>query len=276
MADSTEMMPTPDPAPASEAGSLAREMSRAVVQMAAYYERTGMSTSQAAAQARALTEDTKHVGETPPDQISWSTLGRLAEHEPEAAQSVWQRIRTEAHDELVSGHRAARAIASEGTPWERAQFLQVREAFLLDWQPRGGIEASLVETLAMAHTAQLHWLARLTVLSTTEALRQDREIEQRGRWGPPTLDAAAAIDQAAAMVDRWSRLSSRTLRDLRELRRSTSQVVVQHAHQVNLAQAQVNIDQGEPPHERGAGKIGARRRTSPRRRRRPGSTPTQG
>jgi hypothetical protein len=270
------MMPTPDPAPASEAGSLAREMSRAVVQMAAYYERTGMSTSQAAAHARALAEDTEHVGETPPDQISWSTLERLAEHEPAAAEAAWQRIQAEAHAELASGHRAARAMASEGTPWERAQFLEVREAFLRDWGPRGGIEASLVETLAMAHTAQLHWMARLSVLSSTEALRQDREIEQRGRWVPSTLDAAAAIDQAAAMVDRWNRLFTRTLRALRDLRRYAPPVVVQHANQVNLAQAQLNVGQAEPPHQRGPGKIAARRGKSPRRRRRPGSTPAEG
>jgi hypothetical protein len=168
MTESTDLVPTPDPRPASEAGSLAREMSRAVVEMAAYYERTGMSTSQAAAHARALADDTAQVMATPPDQISWSTLGRLAEHEPETAQAAWQRILAEAQDELVSGHRAARALESDGTPWDRARFLQVREAFLLDWQPRGGIEASLVETLAMAHMAQLHWMARLTVLSTTD------------------------------------------------------------------------------------------------------------
>src|SRR5215210_8104223 len=83
---------SPPALPASGAGSLAREMSRAVVQMAQYYERTGMTTSEAATYARALASDTKHVMETPPDQISWSTLGRLAEHDPEKAQAAWQRI----------------------------------------------------------------------------------------------------------------------------------------------------------------------------------------
>jgi hypothetical protein len=241
--------------------------------MAAYYERTGMSTSQAAAHARALADDTARVMETPPDQISWSTLGRLAEHEPEAAQAAWQRILAEAHDELVSGHRAARALESDGTPWERARFLQVREAFLADWQPRGAIEASLVETLAMAHMAQLHWLARLTVLSTTESKRQDREVERRGRWVPPTVAAAAAIDQAAAMVDRWSRLFSRTLRDLRDQRRSTPQVVVQHANQVNLAQAQVNVGQAETPHGAPSGGDRPGRAAAPPAARPPGRRP---
>jgi len=249
MTESTELVPTPDERPVSEAGSLARKMSRAVVEMAAYYERTGMSTSQAATFARALAEDTARVMETPPDQISWSTLGRLAEHEPETAEAAWGRILAAAQDELASGHRAADAVEADATPWERARFLQVREAFLVDWQPRGGIEASLVETLAMAHMAQRHWMARLTVLSTTEARREGREIERRGEWESPTVGAAAAIDQAAAMVDRFNRLFSRTLRDLRDLRRSMPPVVVQHANQVNLAQAQVNVGQAETPHD---------------------------
>ena len=128
MAESTEMVPTPDERPVSEAGSLAREMSRAVVEMAAYYKRTGMSTSQASTFARALAEDTAHVMETPPDQVSWSTLGRLVEHEPETAQAAWQRIRAEAEAELASGHRAARAVESDGTPWDRARFLALLDA----------------------------------------------------------------------------------------------------------------------------------------------------
>jgi hypothetical protein len=63
------------------------------------------------------------------------------------------------------------------------------------------------------------------------------------------VSAAAAIDQAAAMVDRFNRLFSRTLRDLRELRRSMPTLVVQHASQVNVAQAQVNVGQAEAPHD---------------------------
>jgi hypothetical protein len=63
------------------------------------------------------------------------------------------------------------------------------------------------------------------------------------------VGAAAAIDQAAAMVDRFSRLFSRALRDLRELRRSMPPVVVQHANQVNLAQAQVNVGHAETSHD---------------------------
>jgi hypothetical protein len=224
-------------------------MSRAVVESVRYYMRTGMSTRKAADFARALDTDTERVMETPADQISWPTLGRLAEHDPEAFEAAWERIRAAARDELNSGHRAASAVETDATPWERARFLEVLDAFMDAWQPRGGIEASLVETLAMAHMARLHWMGRLTVLGNTEARREDREIERRSEWVSPTVSAAAAIDQAATMVDRFHRLFSRALRDLREIRRSMPSVVVQHANQVNLAQAQLNVGQADTSHD---------------------------
>ena len=43
------------------------------------------------------------------------------------------------------------------------------------------------------------------------------------------------------MVDRFNRLLLRTLRALRDLRRYSSQVVVQNANQVNVGQQQVNV-----------------------------------
>ena len=129
----------------------------------------------------------------------------------------------------------------DGFPWDRARFLQVREAFLLDWKHRGGIEASLVETLAIAHIAQPHWTERLTVLSTTESRRQEREVEQRGGWNPPTVDAAAAIDQAAAMVDRFNRLFVRTLRALATNAAMRRRSLVQKVDQLNVGAQQVNL-----------------------------------
>ena len=61
------------------------------------------------------------------------------------------------------------------------------------------------------------------------------------RWELPRLDETAAIEQAAAMSDRFNRLFVRTLRALRDLRRYSPQVVVQHAGQINVAQQQVNL-----------------------------------
>ncbi len=226
---------------AHEAGSLAREMARAYSQMLDHYRRE-LSFDQADARARDTGgSDLEQLEATPPDQLSWWVLGRVAQQDPARAHQAWERAQDEARQELTTGHRAARAVEADGTPWERAQFVAILSGFMADWQPRGGIEGALVETLAQAYTQQLRWLARLTVLSQTEADRQDRDIKARGSWAPPTVEAALTIDQAAAMVDRFNRLFTRTLRALRDLRRYAPHVVVQHAEQVNLAQAQINV-----------------------------------
>jgi hypothetical protein len=229
--------------PARDSGSVAREMARAHKDMLDHYRRE-MSLSDAERWAR--DGDIEQLAATPANQLTWHDLSRATGLDPERARGLWERALVEARDELVSGHRAAKAVESDGGPWERAQFVAVLRAFAAEWQPRGGIEMALVETLAQAYTTQTRWLARLTVLSNTEARRQDRETKERGEWSPPTVDAAAAIDQAAAMADRFNRLFARTLRSLRDLRRYSPHVTVQHVGQLNVAQSQVNISQTEP------------------------------
>ena len=60
----------------------------------------------------------------------------------------------------------------------------------------------------------------------------------------PRVNAFQAIDQAAAMVDRFDKLFMRALRQLRDLRRYTPTVVVQRAEQVNVGQQQLNLASG--------------------------------
>jgi hypothetical protein len=68
-----------------------------------------------------------------------------------------------------------------------------------------------------------------------------------GQWSPPRLSQAEAVDQAAAMVDRFNRMCLRTLRALRDLRRySPPSVVVQHAGQVNVGRQQLNMAAAKP------------------------------
>ncbi len=236
----------------AEVGSLAREMGRAYRERVEHL-RKEMSVEKADALASDGGAQLAALEQTPPDQLDWWALGRAADLDPERARAAWERALAAARDELYSGHRAARAVEATGSPWERAQFLAILDVFVDDWKPRGGIEAALVETLAQAYSTQLTWMARLTVLSNTEIQRQDREIEERGRWAPPMVDAAAAIDQAAAMVDRFNRLFMRTLRSLRDLRRYSASVVVQNVGQLNLGQAQVNIAPTEATPEHGGG-----------------------
>jgi hypothetical protein len=144
-------------------------------------------------------------------------------------------------DELSSGNRAADAALCDPSPLERARFLAIRAAFREQWRPLGGVEEALVDQLAVCHSQFLFWTARLTVQAMNEAESEDRTIEERGHWSPPRVKVAEWIEHSAQMADRWHRMFQRTLRNLRDLRRYTPQVVVQRVEQLNVGQQQTNV-----------------------------------
>ena len=184
-------------------------------------------------QHRALTETS--------DQVSWWSLSQLIEAEPDTGWAVWERVKAEASEELLSGHRAAVAICWDDSPWQRAQFLAVRQAFVDEWQPRGGIELTLIDQMAQAHSLYLHWIEQAHIQSSLEGAKQQREIGRTGRWQPRTLGTAEALDQSAQMAERWQKLFVRALRALRDLRRHAPPVVLAGpGSQVNLGVVQSN------------------------------------
>jgi hypothetical protein len=178
----------------------------------------------------------------PSDQVSWGSIGSLMELDPEAGWAVWERVKAEASDELASGHRAAVAICWDDAPWKRAQFLAIRQAFIDEWQPRGGIELTLIDQMAQAHSLYLHWIEQAHIQASLEGTKQQREIGRTGRWQPRTLGTAEALDQSAQMAERWQKLFVRALRALRDLRRHAPPVVLAGpGSQVNVGQQQVNM-----------------------------------
>ncbi|SRR6266540_6674861 len=241
-----ELAATSPVAPPEDVESLARELGRAYLRMITFHrDHLGMSAAEADQRARdpGSAEYRAGIIESPPDQASWLGLSTLAEHDPEATWRVWERIKAEARAELDSGHRAASTFEWDDSPWERARFLAIRQAFRDEWQPRGGIESALVDTLAQAYTGYLFWTQRLHIQSVTEGKACDRKLKRDGYWQPPRLETAAALDQAAAMADRFDRMFLRTLRALRDLRRYTPPVLVQNVGQLNLGGQQVNVSQ---------------------------------
>ncbi len=121
------------------------------------------------------------------------------------------------------------------SPWARAQFLAIRNSFREEWKPRGGVEDSLLDMMAQSYTNYLIWIGRLTVDETSNNAKRD------AYWQPPRLTAVEAMDQSAAMADRFHRIFMRTLRALRDLRRYNPAVIVQNAGQVNVGGQQVNV-----------------------------------
>jgi len=179
--------------------------------------------------------------ESPADQVSWSMISTMIESNPEAGWAVWERVKDEASEELESGHRAAEALCWDDSPWRRAQFLAIRQTFINEWQPRGGIELTLIDQMAQAHSLYLHWIERAHIQASLEAQSMDKAIHERGRWKPRQISSADTLDQSAQMAERWQKLFVRALRSLRDLRRHAPPVVLAGpGSQVNVGQNQVN------------------------------------
>jgi hypothetical protein len=184
----------------------------------------------------------KNILNKPVDQVSWFDLEYLGEREPELATQCWRKMKCAALDDLQSGHRAARVMEGYfSDAWMRAQFLAIRRDLMDAWQPRDGIERQLIDAMAQAQIAMHFWQARLALRASLEPMQEKLDIEKRGGWNPPRVSDAQAVDQAAAMVDRFNKMFLRTLRALRDLRRYSPTVVVQNAGQVNVGRQQVNV-----------------------------------
>ena len=178
----------------------------------------------------------------PPNQVTFSALSDLVKQDPAGAHAAWERVKQAARDELAAGHRAALAVEFQGNAWQRAQFLAIRAAFVDQWLPTNGGERLLVDMLAQTYSQYLDWLHQLTICTEGEAMRQDREHAD-ARFELPRVSRVEAMEQAAAMVDRFNRLFLRTLRQLRDLRRYSQQIVIHQPGQVNIGQQQMNAAQ---------------------------------
>jgi hypothetical protein len=230
---------------AEEAGTLARELATAFRGMIEFCkEAYKLSPPEALAKALEASPDYEaSILNGPADQVSWIGLEYVAQQDPGKAARRWEEVKGEALAELRSGHRAAKAMEGYGTHcWARAQFLAVRRDLMEAWQPRNGVERLLIDTMAQAQTAQLYWLELLTLRCSTDSSGPKR---QEGRWEPVKMSDAEAVEQAAALADRFNGIFLRTLKALRDLRRQVPGVVVQNAAQVNVGQQQVNVNAGK-------------------------------
>jgi hypothetical protein len=238
----TEVATTP--ATASEAGVLAGKLAKSFGEMVRLYEQHfSLSREEAVRRATAPpADDGERVLTAPPDQVSWFDLHAIARTDPDRAAARWEEVKRAALDELQTGHTAAKAVETVNHgAWHRAQFLALREELAAEWGPRNGIERQLIDTMAQAQAGYLCWLHTLTIRTELESVTSDKRHQEEARWGPPRQSDADAIDQAAAMMDRYNRIFLRTLRALCDMRRHGSPVIVQNGGQMNVAQQQVNV-----------------------------------
>lgn len=228
----------------AEIGSLARRFARAYEALVEERRKLLSEGGEEAARRVRADDDPKRQRRAlaqPADEVTWHSLIPLLEADPEAGWAVWERVKREALEELASGHRAALALCWDDSPWRRAQFLAIRDAFIGEWKPRGGIELTLIDQMAQAHSLYLHWTEQAHIQASLEGTSQGREVQRSGRWKPRSLSASEALDQSAQMAERWQKLFVRALRALRDLRRHAPHVVLAApGSQVNVAHQQVN------------------------------------
>ncbi|MEP7338018.1 MAG: hypothetical protein ABI977_09770 [Acidobacteriota bacterium] len=254
-------------------GSVLREMQNARNVMLRFYmgEQGGkLSLEEAKIKVDTYEGDVEEaVGQLlsqPVDMASWYGLEKLHSKSPELAKTVWQWIKDEARREFESGHRAAKAFEPVHwirEAWRRAQYIAIRESFIEQWKPQGGIELAMIDMLVQSYYLYLYWNEVSVTRNETE-MRSDppawimdkayrekaypRE-RQQGYWNPPYAHEQEAVEHAAQMADRYLRAFQRTLRAMRDLRRYSTPVTINNPQQVNIAAdggQQVNIAKDQP------------------------------
>lgn len=215
----------------AEAADLARMSAAAYDRMMSYY-RTEYKVTPAEADAMAMERST--LDGVPSHEVRWLALNALLDADPAAAAAIWRRVSHDAACYVEQGYAVADALNYE-SPWQRAQFLAIRRALYEEWQP-SAVERLLLDTIAHSYVSYLYWAGKVHERGAAYPHKGER---------PPMQSVADALDQAAQMADRFNRLQARTLRALRDLRRSGVVVVAQPGSQVNIGQQQAIMNKRE-------------------------------
>jgi len=97
--------------------------------------------------------------------------------------------------------------------------------------------------MALAQSGYFDWLEKLACRTSRDSV-SPKKLDEEAPWMAPSMSDAEAVEQAAAMMDRFNKMFLRSLRALSDLRRHNRPVVVQNAGQVNVGGQQVNVSSG--------------------------------
>ena len=251
--------------------SLLRQMHQAFIRTVAYYKSHdggSLSTEEARAKAFHACENTEaakklfhNLMRLPVENLNFVDLMELQSEAPRVAEKLWESVKREGRKEFESGHLSANINFPVGymkQVWNIARYLGVRESFIEEWKPSGGIEIALLDMMTQAYFQWQYWVEITVKRSETRertehpeylSFMAQKQRENRangwsdGHWFSPTVSEQAALEHAVQMADRWNRIFMRTLRQLRDLRRYTP-VTINNPTQVNIATdggKQVNV-----------------------------------
>jgi hypothetical protein len=197
-------------------------LSRAYEGRVAYYKHgLGLPAAEAVARAEEPCPPSRirEIEGLPPDKVTWDHLEELNRNGPEWALSHLDDVRRAARERLRSGQLAACCVEGDrSSPWQRLLFLALRDELADGWQPRNGIERQLIDLMAQAQMNLFAWQRRLAASETAEV--------------------------EGAMVERFHRIFTRTLRSLQDRRKTPLAVFVGNPKQVNVAAQQLVAQNG--------------------------------
>jgi hypothetical protein len=176
-------------------GSLIRQMQEAFFDQVAFYRsEAGGSLSVDEARTRAFhacenEEEAKALFESlmskPLPSVDFNSLGELYAAAPRVAERLWELIRSEGGAEFESGHLAANTmfpVPHMKQAWDIARFLGVRESFINDWSPQGGIEVALIDMLAQTYFQWQYWLEQVILRSETRPRAEHPDYVEWKQW----------------------------------------------------------------------------------------------
>ena len=104
-------------------------------------------------------EELARLENEPACELSWWELNQLAQVAPERMLRRWEEVKDAARDELQSGQRVASAVLMpvQDSPMDRARYIAIRQELTREWNPRTGIEETLLDLMAQAWVMQLRW-----------------------------------------------------------------------------------------------------------------------
>lgn len=190
----------------------------------------------------------ERIRSKPFTEITWNDLQAAVVQDATQATLALKAIYDGAEEHISAGLYAADVVGFK-SPFQRMQFTFIRSAFIDEWQPRGGIEAGLVDMLAQSYVGWQYWLSQSCSVArhfddVEEQIKQSKTMYEGGTWKPPRVTAAEYLDRSTQNADRFQRMFLRTLRQMRDLRRYAQPVIVNNAGQVNVATnggQQVNV-----------------------------------
>jgi hypothetical protein len=242
--------PATDP---SEPRELAREMHRAVKNELERLHHSGEELSGRPDPRKPLPDHyLKYLEDSPPEQISFFDLERIASVDPALMLARWEKVKQTACENLAGGWMNARALEfMGGSAWERACFAAIRQSLRRAWPPRNDGEALLIDQMAQYELMRQNWVGILSLKSRQPQTITSMESKQIRGDSSRKATAIEATLEAVRMVERLQRLYDSALRTLMSLRRVKTPPIYGPVGQVNVAAGpQINIQAPDP--KRGA------------------------